>query len=77
MCRMMMHAMDHSAHSAPTAAGGPLGESPLDILRRRCALGEISRDQFEEMKQVLGVATESAGSSGGGHAHHTVGGGTL
>jgi hypothetical protein len=75
MC-CMMHGMDHSAHSAPTAAGGPLRESPIDILSRRYALGEISREQFEEMKQVLGMATESAGSSGGGHAHHMSGGGT-
>ncbi len=75
MCCMMMHGMDHSGH-AMTAAGGPQEETLHDILRRRYALGEISREQFEEMKQVLGVTQESAGASGTGHAHPMSGGGT-
>lgn len=29
-------------------------ESPLDILRRRYASGELSRDQFEQMRRDLG-----------------------
>ena len=77
MCCMMMHAMDHAAHTSPTTVtGGPQKESLHDILRRRYALGEISREQFEEMKQVLGVTPESAGTSGMGHAHHMGGGNT-
>lgn len=55
MCCMMMHAMDHSGHAQATR-----GDAPLDILQRRFALGEISPEQFEEMKGVLGLATSSA-----------------
>ena len=77
MCCMMMHAMDHTAHTHPaTVTGGPQEESLRDILRRRYALGEISREQLEEMKQVLGVTPESAGTSGTGHAHPLSGGET-
>ena len=66
MC--MMHAMDHSdhaAHAEPRLAEPD--ESLLEILKRRYALGEITRAQFEEMKQTLGV---SAANSANEHAHH-------
>ncbi len=54
MC--MMHGMDHSGHNTQTSAtSAPQNESLLDILKRRYALGEITREQFEEMKRVLGV----------------------
>jgi len=77
MCCMMMHAMDHTAHTSPTTAtGGPQEESLHDILRRRYALGEISREQFEEMKQVLGATPEGASTSGAGLAHPMSGGET-
>ncbi len=60
MC-MMMHAMDHSAHNTPaTPANVPPNESPLDILKRRYALGEITREQFEEMKRVLGFSGDAS-----------------
>ncbi len=36
--------------SAPVAAGP---SAPLDVLRQRYARGEISREQFEEMKENL------------------------
>jgi len=75
MCCMMMHAMDHSAHAnSTTVAGGPQEESLRDILRRRYALGEISREQYEEMKEVLGLTPDNADPSGAGHAHPMGGG---
>ncbi len=42
-----------------TAWCAPQGESLLDILKRRYALGEITREQFEELKQTLGVSDAS------------------
>ena len=60
-CMLMMHSMDHSAHT--TEGGQPTpsqNESLLDILKRRYALGEINRTQFEEMKAVLGIPADTA-----------------
>ncbi len=55
MC-CMMHDMDHSGQNMQTTgARAPQNESPLEILKRRYAVGEITREQFEEMKSVLGV----------------------
>ena len=67
MC-MMMHAMDHSGHDGhamPSTA--PQGESLLDILKRRYALGEINQTQFEEMKRVLNLGVMEVSTE---HAHH-------
>ncbi len=33
----------------------PSTESPLDILKRRYSLGEINKEQFEQMKRDLGL----------------------
>ena len=38
------------------------GESPLEILKRRYARGEITKEQFEEMRRDI----ESAGSQPAG-----------
>ena len=70
MC-MMMHAMDHTAHGTQTAPAseshaGREALSLLDILKRRYALGEINREQFEEMKRVLGVSASGSAE----HANH-------
>lgn len=37
-----------------TVFGQPTRDSALEILRRRYAAGEITTDQFEEMKRTLG-----------------------
>ena len=66
MCCMMMQGMDHSEHDIHTATtNAPQNESLPDILKRRYALGEITREQFEEMKRVLGLVDTSpmAGAS--------------
>ena len=67
MC-MAMHAMDHAGHDAHTMlANAPQSESLLDILKRRYALGEITYEQFEEMKSVLDVSDSSSTIE---HTHH-------
>ena len=38
-----------------TSRGGAGNESPLDILRRRLASGEITPQEFDEIRQKLGV----------------------
>lgn len=37
-----------------SSASPPQAESPLDILKRRYAQGEINAEQFERMKRRLG-----------------------
>ena len=71
MCMMCMmgHNMDHSGHGTHAEAA-PHSESLLDILRRRYALGEITRVQFEEMKQVLGVAQGVGAEADTAHHQH-------
>jgi len=39
----MMHQMRHESHS----------ETPLEILKKRFAVGEITKDQYEEMRRIL------------------------
>ena len=34
-------------------SGGPLQETPLDILKKRYAKGEISKEEYERMKNDL------------------------
>jgi uncharacterized membrane protein len=61
---MLGHAMDHDMEAAkPAASGARATESLLAILQRRYAQGEISGDQFAEMKRVLGIgaAPETTG----------------
>lgn len=57
---MLGHLVGHSDHSdqeqTHTSAGATGEASPREILKRRFALGEISRGQFEEMMRVLSAA---------------------
>ncbi len=46
MCMGMMHEMNHESHESHD-------ETPLEILRKRFALGEITKEQYEEMRKVL------------------------
>lgn len=69
MC-MAMHAMDHSGHDAhamPASTAPVQGESLLDILKRRYALGEINREQFEEMRRVLNLGASEISAEHAGH----------
>lgn len=53
------HLLGPSGHRE-TRASAPNAPSPLEILKRRFALGEISREQFEEMVRVLGAAESNS-----------------
>ena len=58
MCCMMMHPMDHSTRDTEHGHSHPAtGEPLLDIVNRRYALGEITREQLQEMKSVLALST--------------------
>ncbi|MFA5895970.1 MAG: SHOCT domain-containing protein [Thermoplasmata archaeon] len=56
----MNHGSDHDSHSGSN-------ESPLEILKRRFAAGEITREQYEEMKRVI---LGDDGSRQSSHAAH-------
>jgi uncharacterized membrane protein len=50
----MTHAMDHSGHdphATPAAAGQ--GESLLDVLKRRYARGEMTREEYDQVRRDL------------------------
>jgi len=74
MCCMMGHGMDHGEEMHGSAVDGGQRDSLLDVLRRRYAAGEISRDQLEEMKATLGLsdgkAVAAAGSGNPWEAEH-------
>ncbi len=69
MCCMMGHAMNHGEEmERPAGEGGPR-EPLLDVLQRRFALGEITRDQLEEMRAVLGLSDGKAVSAAAGRGN--------
>ena len=57
---MCMHAMNHQ--------GQHRDESLLEIIRRRYAVGEITRDQFEQLTRDLGL--DGQVREAGGHEAH-------
>ena len=75
MCFMMMHDMNHAGHDASAThsdaahGGAAANESPLNILKRRYALGEIGQEQFAEMMRVLGTV-DAAPSAATTLQHH-------
>ncbi len=68
-CMMMGHQMDHDAQTHSSAQPSQQTETLLDVLRRRYALGEISQDQFQEMKRVLGLSASEVEAQAGHDAH--------
>jgi putative membrane protein len=49
---VVLYAVIRGTQSSGTA--GTSGETPLDILKKRYAKGEITEDQLEQMKKDLG-----------------------
>ncbi len=41
--------------SGSTGAQFAAGQTPLDVLKARYAKGEVTKEQFEEMKRALGA----------------------
>lgn len=74
-CCMMMHTMDCSERMGPMTSVRRQEDSLLDILRHRYASGEISREQYDEMKRVLDIGQESGPHPAGSHVGHEGGGG--
>ena len=66
MCCMMGHEMDHDGEMHGSAVEGGQRDSLLDVLRRRYATGEISRDQLEEMQTTLGLSDGKAVAAAAG-----------
>ncbi len=58
-CALFMGGRVRPMHSFGRWQGGswipPRDESPLNVLENRYSRGEISREQFEEMKRELGL----------------------
>lgn len=77
MCCMMGHGMDHGDRVEKPAAEQGQQDSLIEILRRRYALGEITQEQLEKMKAVLGLSDgEAVGATAGSRnsweaGHHT------
>ncbi len=74
MCCMMDHGMNHGEEMKKPAGEGGEHEPLLDVLRRRYAMGEITQDQLEEMKAVLGLTGGKAVGVAGGTSNPWEGG---
>jgi uncharacterized membrane protein len=64
MLRKRMSGMTGPPGFGPKSQGGPIAIAPTDsakdILDKRCALGEISKDEYEERKRALAAADKVA-----------------
>ncbi len=73
MC-LMVHLTGHQEHApqhAPAQSAGTANDELRGILKRRYALGEITREQFEEMQRVLGLSVEEGTApKPSQHVHH-------
>jgi hypothetical protein len=58
--------MDHGGETQKTAGEG---ESLVDVLQRRYALGEITQGQLDEMKAVLGLSDGKAVGAAAGSSN--------
>lgn len=54
MLGFLLFQMMRGQGGTPGAPSGGPAESPLDILKRRYANGEITREQFDSMKRDIG-----------------------
>jgi uncharacterized membrane protein len=52
--------MGHGSHTAGNTYGGGHEENTLETLRKRFARGELTKEQYEEMRSLLS-ADENAG----------------
>jgi putative membrane protein len=57
---------DHGRSAASAGAGTGTAETPLEILKRRYARGEISKMEYDRMKQDLAYPTGAEVSSAAG-----------
>jgi hypothetical protein len=69
MCCMMSHGMNHGGETERAAGEGGQREPLLDVLQRRYALGEITRDQLAELKAVLGLSDGTAVGAAAGRSN--------
>ncbi|GBD07848.1 hypothetical protein HRbin22_00074 [Candidatus Thermoflexus japonica] len=70
MC-CMMHRMEHSQPAEQRGSSHSSEEEALlNILKRRYAMGEITREQFEEMKRVLGLEEGASARPPADHGAH-------
>ncbi len=62
-----MREMCQSGAGACASMWSGQDESPLDALKRRYARGEITKEQFEEMKRTLGETNAGSASEPANH----------